>query len=97
MQVRYGGAYSGTWRSLESDGRFCVGAFGRTLTSVASKMFSHLIYFVNKYYKNYTLNVICKNNGTIYTHIITHQRKEGSFPSILTGHAKGFISEFGAY
>jgi hypothetical protein len=48
----YGGAYSELWRSLrlarvcglESGGRFCVGAFGRNLASVAVKMFSHLIY-----------------------------------------------------
>jgi hypothetical protein len=30
--------------SLESGGRFCVGAFGRNLASVAVKMFPHLIY-----------------------------------------------------
>jgi hypothetical protein len=30
---------------LESGGRFCVGAFGRNLASVAMKMFAHLIYF----------------------------------------------------
>jgi hypothetical protein len=35
--------YGGVWRSLESGGRFCVGAFGRNLASVAVKMFSHLI------------------------------------------------------
>jgi hypothetical protein len=32
--------------SLESGGRFCVGAFGRNLASVAVKMFPHLIYFL---------------------------------------------------
>jgi hypothetical protein len=31
--------------SLESGGRFCVGAFDRNLASVAVKMFSHLIDF----------------------------------------------------
>jgi hypothetical protein len=43
----YGGAYGEVWRSLrlvgiwslESGGRFCVGAFGRNLASVAVKMF----------------------------------------------------------
>jgi hypothetical protein len=30
--------------SLESGGWFCVDAFGRNLTSVTVKMFSHLIY-----------------------------------------------------
>jgi hypothetical protein len=47
----YGGAYSGVWRSLrvagiwslESVGRFYVGAIGRNLASVAVKMFPHLI------------------------------------------------------
>jgi hypothetical protein len=33
-------AFSG---STESNGGFCVGAFGRNLASVAVKMFSHLI------------------------------------------------------
>jgi hypothetical protein len=32
--------------SLESGGRFYVGAFGGKLTSVAVTMFSHLIYFL---------------------------------------------------
>jgi hypothetical protein len=37
---RYGGAYGGVWRSLflVSGGRFCVGAFGRNLASVAVKI-----------------------------------------------------------
>jgi hypothetical protein len=34
--------------SLESGGRFCVGAFGRNLASVAVKLFPYLIYFKNK-------------------------------------------------
>jgi hypothetical protein len=41
--VEFGGVAFG-W-SLESGGRFCVGAFGRNLASVAVKMFSHLIQF----------------------------------------------------
>jgi hypothetical protein len=43
--------YSGVWRNLESGGRFCVGAFGRNLVSVAVKMFSHLIYSIKNFYK----------------------------------------------
>jgi hypothetical protein len=31
--------------SLESGGKFCVGAFGRNLALVAVDIFSHLIYF----------------------------------------------------
>jgi hypothetical protein len=44
--------YGGVWQSVhmagvwsQSDGRFCVDAFGRNFASVAVKMFSHLIYF----------------------------------------------------
>jgi hypothetical protein len=53
----YGGAYGGVWRSLglvgvwslESGDRFYVGMFGRNLASVAVKIFSHLIYFIQKF------------------------------------------------
>jgi hypothetical protein len=41
-------------RSLESGGRFCVGAFGRNLASIAGKMFSHVICFIDKFYKRCT-------------------------------------------
>jgi hypothetical protein len=50
----YGGVYGGVWRSLrlagdgslESGGRFCVGALDRKLVSVAMKMFFkfHILY-----------------------------------------------------
>jgi hypothetical protein len=46
-----------------SGGRFCVGEFGRNLTSVAVKMFSHLIYFVKKFYKFCTFNAISIDNA----------------------------------
>jgi hypothetical protein len=61
----YGGAYGGVWRSLESGGRFCVRAFGKNLTSVAEKMFTHLIYFLKKFYKFCTFNAIFKENDAI--------------------------------
>jgi hypothetical protein len=48
------------------------------------KMFSHLIYFVLKFYKFCTFDAICKDNAAI--NCITVQHKEGSFPSTLTGH-----------
>jgi hypothetical protein len=51
--------------SLDSDGRFCVGAFGRYLASVAVKMFSRLIYFTKTFYKCYTFNTLCKDNAAI--------------------------------
>jgi hypothetical protein len=35
---------------------------GRNLASVAMKMFSHLIYFIKKFYTFCTFNMICKDN-----------------------------------
>jgi hypothetical protein len=49
--------------NMESGGLFCVGAFGRNLASVAVKMFSHLIYFLKKFYKCCTFNAICRDNA----------------------------------
>jgi hypothetical protein len=65
--------------SLESGGRFFVGAFGRNLALVAVKMFSHLIYFINKFYKFCTFNAIYEDDAEI--NCITLQHKKGSFPS----------------
>jgi hypothetical protein len=48
--------------SLASGGRFCVAAFGRNLASVAVKMFSHLIWFIQKFYKFCTFCAISKDN-----------------------------------
>jgi hypothetical protein len=48
----------GFGRSMKSGSRFCVGAFGRNLSSVAVKMFSYLIYFIRKCYVFFTFNVI---------------------------------------
>jgi hypothetical protein len=62
---KYKRGYGGVWRSLESGGRFCAGAFGRNLASVVAKMFSHLILFKNKFYKFGTFNAICKDNAAI--------------------------------
>jgi hypothetical protein len=59
--------------SLVSGGRFCVGAFGRNLASVAVKMFSHSIYF-KEFYKFCTFNCIFKDNAAI--NCITAQHKE---------------------
>jgi hypothetical protein len=61
--------------SLESGGRFCVGAFGSNLASVAVKMFSHLIhFFFKKVYKFHTFNAICKDNAAV--NCVTLQHKE---------------------
>jgi hypothetical protein len=59
--------------SLDSGGRFCVGAFGRNTASVAVKMFSQLIYFIKQFYNCCTLNAICKDNAEI--NCVTFQRK----------------------
>jgi hypothetical protein len=72
----------GSSGSLESDGRFCVGAFGRNLASAVVKMFSHLIYFKKKY-KFCTLNAICKDNSAINCDTVQHKR--GLFPFPVTG------------
>jgi hypothetical protein len=61
----WGLAESAFGGNLESGGRFCVGAFGRNLASVAVKMFSHSIYFENKLYKSCAFSAICKDNAAI--------------------------------
>jgi hypothetical protein len=64
--------------SLDSGGRFCVGASGRN--SITVKMFSHLIhaYFINKLYKFCSFNAICKDNAAI--NCITVQHKKSVIP-----------------
>jgi hypothetical protein len=74
----YGDAYGRVWRSIESGGRFCVGAFGRNLASVAVKMFSHLIYLIKKFEKFCTFNAICEDNAAINCNTV--QNKKDSFP-----------------
>jgi hypothetical protein len=58
-------AESAFGRSLESDGRLCVGAFDINLASAIMKMFSHLIHFIKHLYKLCTFNEICKDNIAI--------------------------------
>jgi hypothetical protein len=45
VRLWWGLAKSAFSRSLESGGRFCVGAFGRHMASVVVKVFSYSIYF----------------------------------------------------
>jgi hypothetical protein len=67
------------WReSVESGGRFCVGAFGRNLASVVVKSFSGLIYFIKKFYKDFTFNAICKDNAAIKCITVQHTKKVNS-------------------
>jgi hypothetical protein len=68
--------------SMDSGGRFWVGAFGRNLASVAVRMFSHFAYFKKKCYKCCSFNAICKYNAAI--NCVTVQHKQGSFPSTVT-------------
>jgi hypothetical protein len=51
---------------LQSGARLsvCVGAFGRNLASVAVKMFSLLIYFID-FFMNFVLSMCCKDNVAI--------------------------------
>jgi hypothetical protein len=58
--------------SLESQGRFCVGAFGSYLPSVAVKMFSHSINVIQNC-KFCTFKAICKDNAAITT--VQHKKK----------------------
>jgi hypothetical protein len=74
------------------DSRFCVGAFGRNLFSVAVRMFSHLIYLINRFYKYYTFNAVYKDNSAI--NCITVEHRKDSFPSTFTGHNTLIITIF---
>jgi hypothetical protein len=86
----YGGACGEVWWNLRLAGvwrqadRLSVGAFGMNLVSVAVKMFSNLIYFINKFYQRCTFNGSYEDNTAI--NFITVQHKQISFPSTLTGH-----------
>jgi hypothetical protein len=94
----YDGAYGGVWRSvrlagfwgLESDGRFCVGAFGRNLASVAVKMFSRSIHFIKKFYECRTFNAICKDNAAINC-INTSTQKRLIFVNFDESYANHYI------
>jgi hypothetical protein len=56
--------------SLESEGWYYVGRFDKNLVSVATKMLSHLIYFLNLF----SFNAICKDNATINCITVQHKR-----------------------
>jgi hypothetical protein len=68
---------------LGISGRFYVDLFGSSLAPVAAKIFSHVIYFVKKFYKICAFNAILKDNAAINR--ITVQHRKGAFVSILTG------------
>jgi hypothetical protein len=58
---------------MESGGRFCVEEFGRNQASVTN-IFSHLIYFIKKFNKFCTFNVIYKD--TLPINCVTAQYKK---------------------
>jgi hypothetical protein len=60
--------------SLDSGVRFCVGAFGRNLASLAVKFFSHLIYFVKNFYEFCAFSAICKDNVAINCITVQHKK-----------------------
>jgi hypothetical protein len=68
-----GSAFGG---SLESSGRFLLVHLAR-IWPQSPKMISHLIYFIQKFYKFCTLNEICKDNDAINCFSVQHKR--GSF------------------
>jgi hypothetical protein len=80
--------YGGVWPSLRLAGVWSQ-AVGFVLVRLAGiwlqSPFSHLIYFIKKFYKFRTFNAICKDNSAI--NYITVQHKKSSFPSTLTGRA----------
>jgi hypothetical protein len=60
--------------SLESGGRFCVGAFDKNVVSAAVKMFSYLIHFIKKCYKFCIVNAICKDSAAINCITVLHKK-----------------------
>jgi hypothetical protein len=79
-------AESALSRSLELGSWFCIGVFGKNFASVAVKMFSHVIYFIRKFYKFCTFSGICKVNVAI--NCITFHYRNVPFPSYLMGFSK---------
>jgi hypothetical protein len=52
-------------KSLESGGRFCFGAFGKNLASVALNKYERLICIVNRFCRLCSPNAIYKDNAPI--------------------------------
>jgi hypothetical protein len=70
------GAYGGVWRSLRLAGVWSQAVhFVLLHLAVIMKMFSHLIYFINTFYKLCTFSAIFKYNVAI--NYITVQHKKG--------------------
>jgi hypothetical protein len=70
---------------MESDGRFYVGAVGKTGSSRRECVFA-FAYFVNTFYKGCTLSEISQDGAAVNCASITVKHKKGAFPSTLTGH-----------
>jgi hypothetical protein len=56
-----------------SGGQFYVFAFGISLALIAVKMFSHSIYFINKFCKYRTCSAICKHNVAVNNITVSHK------------------------
>jgi hypothetical protein len=50
---------------MQAVGNFCIVGFDKNLASFALNVVSHLIYFINKFYKFCIFNAIYKNNAAI--------------------------------
>lgn len=59
---------------MKSGVRLYFGAFDRNLTSAATKMFSHRIYFIIEFYIHCTFKAICKNNVAISCITVEHKK-----------------------
>jgi hypothetical protein len=46
------------------------------VASVAVKMFSHLIYFITKFYECCAFNAICKDNAAVHCITVQQQQKK---------------------
>jgi hypothetical protein len=62
FMVGSGGVCFASFCSFKLGRQFCVGAFGRSMASVAVKLFSCVIYFKKKFYKYCTFNEIFQDN-----------------------------------
>jgi hypothetical protein len=51
--------------SMQAVGHFCIVVFDKNLASFALNVVSHLIYFMNTFYKFCIFNAIYKDNAAI--------------------------------
>jgi hypothetical protein len=61
--------------SLESGGQLCVDAFDMNHTSVTVKMFSHLFYFIKKFYRSVLSIRFEKKSASISCVIVQYTKR----------------------